>query len=143
MAGYLDTSLLVPLSIREPGTARAQTFLTANASQVLVISPWTITEFSSALALKQRVGTISGQERQAALTMFEKFRGQRLQIVAIESADFVAAAGLWEASGVALRAGDGLHLAVCRRVRGGLATMDMGLAAAGQELGLTVELIQA
>lgn len=61
MAGYLDTSLLVPLFIREPGTARAQTFLTANASQVLVISPWTITEFSSALALKQRVGTISGQ----------------------------------------------------------------------------------
>ena len=128
MAGYLDTSLLVPLFIREPGTARARTFLTANASQVMVISPWTITEFSSALALKQRVGTISGQ---------------RLQIVAIESADFVAAAGLWEASGVALRAGDGLHLAVCRRVRGGLATMDMGLAAAGQELGLTVELIQA
>jgi len=77
MACYLDTSLLVPLFIREPGTARAQAFLSANASQVLVISPWTITEFSSALALKQRVGTISGQERQAALTMFEKFRSQR------------------------------------------------------------------
>ena len=49
MTCYLDTSLLVPLFIREPGTARAQAFLTANASQVLVISPWTVTEFSSAL----------------------------------------------------------------------------------------------
>ena len=143
MACYLDTSLLVPLFIREPGTAGAQAFLTANASQVLVISPWTITEFSSALALKQRVGTISGQERQAALTMFEKFHGQRLQIVAIESADFVAAAGLCDASGASLRAGDALHLAVGRRLRGSLSTMDKGLAAAGQEVGLAVELIQA
>jgi hypothetical protein len=143
MASYLDTSLLVPLFIREPGTARAQAFLTANASQVLVISPWTITEFSSALALKQRVGTISGQERQAALTMFEKFRSQRLQIVAIESADFDAAAGLCDASGAALRAGDALHLAVGRRLGGSLSTMDKGLAAAGQEVGLAVELIEA
>jgi len=143
MACYLDTSLLVPLVIREPGTARAQTFLAANAARVLLISPWTITEFSSALALKERVGTITSQERQAALSMFEKFRGLRLQIVPIESADFEAAAGLCDASGEALRAGDALHLAVGRRLRGSLATMDRGLAAAGQEVGLAVELIEA
>lgn len=143
MACYLDTSLLVPLFIREPGTASAQSFLVVNAARVLLISPWSIAEFSSALALKQRVGTITSQERQAALTMFEKFRGQRLQIVAIESADFDAAAGLCDASGAALRAGDALHLAVGRRLRGSLATMDKGLAAAGQEVGLAVELIEA
>ena len=34
------------------------------------------------------------------------------------------------------------ELAVRRRVRGSLATMDQGLAAAGQEAGLAVELIQ-
>jgi predicted nucleic acid-binding protein len=143
MACYLDTSLLVPLVIREPGTARAQTVLAANAARVLLISPWTITEFSSALALKERVGTITSQERQAALSMFEKFRGLRLQIVPIEGADFEAAAGLCDASGAALRAGDALHLAVGRRLRGSLATMDRGLAAAGQEVGLAVELIEA
>ena len=71
-----------------------------------VHSPWTVTEFSSAMALKQRLDTIRGQERQAALARFETFRGQRLQIVAIESADLDA-------------------------------------AAAGQELGVAVELIEA
>lgn len=143
MGCYLDTSLLVPLFIREPGTARAQAFLSASTAKVLLISPWSITEFSSALALKQRLGTISQQERQAALGLFAKFRSLRLQMVPVEAADFDAAARLCEASAAGLRAGDALHLAVCRRLRGGLATMDRGLAAAGQELGLAVELIQA
>jgi predicted nucleic acid-binding protein len=143
MACYLDTSLLVPLLIREPGTTRVQAFLSAGAAKALLISPWTITEFSSALALKERVKSISQQERRAALTMFEKFRSLRLELVPMEAADFDAAARLCDASAAPLRAGDALHLAVCRRVRGSLATMDQGLAAAGQEAGLAVELIQA
>ena len=143
MACYLDTSLLVPLPFREPGTPRVQAFLSAGAAKALLISPWTITEFSSALALKERVRSISRQERRAALTMFEKFRSLRLELVPMEAADFEAAARLCDASAAPLRAGDALHLAVCRRVRGSLATMDQGLAAAGQEAGLAVELIQA
>jgi predicted nucleic acid-binding protein len=142
MACYLDTSLLVPLLIREPGTTRVQAFLSAGAAKALLISPWTITEFSSALALKERVKSISQQERRAALTMFEKFRSLRLELVPMEAADFDAAARLCDASAAPLRAGDALHLAVCRRVKGSLATMDQGLAAAGQEAGLAVELIQ-
>jgi predicted nucleic acid-binding protein len=138
----LDTSLLVPLLIREPGTPKVQAFLSVGAAKVLLISPWTITEFSSALALKERVRSISRQERRAALTMFEKFRSLRLELVPMEAADFEAAARLCDASAAPLRAGDALHLAVCRRVRGSLATMDQGLAAAGQEAGLAVELIQ-
>jgi predicted nucleic acid-binding protein len=142
MASYLDTSLLMPLLIREPGTRQAQAFLSAAEAKALLISPWTITEFSSALALKERVGTITRQERQAALTMFEQFRGLRLEMVPIEAADFEAAARLCDASESPLRAGDALHLAVCRRTRGSLATMDVALAGAGREAGLTVELIQ-
>ena len=73
--------------------------------------------------------------------MFEKFRSLGLELVAMETADLEAVAKLCDASGAPLRAGDALHLAVCRRVRGSLATMDKGLAA-GQEVGLAVELIQ-
>jgi uncharacterized protein len=62
--------------------------------------------------------------------------------VPIEAADFEVAARLCDASESPLRPGDALHLAVCRRTRGSLATMDMGLAAAGREAGLAVELIQ-
>ncbi len=100
MACYLDTSLLVPMLVREPGTPRVQ-------------------------------------------ALFDKFRSLRLELVPLEAADFEAAARLCDASAAPLRTGDALHLAVCRRVRGSLATMDQGLAAAGQEAGLAVNLIQA
>jgi hypothetical protein len=109
MACYLDTSLLVPLLIREPGTPKVQAFLSVGAAKALLISPWTITEFSSALALKERVRSISRQERRAALTMFEKFRSLRLELVPMETADFEAAARLCDASASRLRAGDALH----------------------------------
>ena len=105
----MDTSLLVPLLIREPGTPRVQAFLSAGATKALLISPWSL----------------------------------RLELVPMEAADFETAARLCDASAAPLRAGDALHLAVCRRVRGSLATMDQGLGAAGQEAGLAVELIQA
>jgi predicted nucleic acid-binding protein len=88
------------------------------------------------------VGAITLQEQRAALTMFEKFRGLRLEMVPIEAADFEVAARLCDASESSLRAGDALHLAVCRRSRGSLSTMDVALAAAGREAGLAVELIQ-
>jgi predicted nucleic acid-binding protein len=108
MACYLDTSLLVPLLIREPGTPRVQAFLSAGAAKALLISPWTITELSSALALKERVRSISRQERRAALTMFEKFRSLRLELVPMEATDFEAAARLCDASAAPLRTGDAL-----------------------------------
>jgi predicted nucleic acid-binding protein len=75
--------------------------------------------------------------------MFEKFRSLGLELVAMETAELEAVAKLCDASRAPLRAGDALHLAVCRRVRTSLATMDKGLAAAGQEVGLAVELIQS
>jgi predicted nucleic acid-binding protein len=90
----LDTSLLVALLIREPATRQVQTCLSAVRDQAWLISPSTITEFSSALALKERVG-------------------------------------------------DALHLALCKRSQGTLATMDAALAAAGQETAVAVELIRA
>ena len=89
------------------------------------------------------IGTISRQERLAALGEFGRFCQLRLELVPLEAADFDAAARFCDGSEAPLRAGDALHLAVCRRARGSLATMDRGLAAASQEAGLAVELIEA
>jgi predicted nucleic acid-binding protein len=77
----------------------------------------------------------------AALGEFGRFCQLRLELVPLETADFEAAARFCDSSEAPLRAGDALHLAVCRRARGSLATMDRGLAA-GQEMGLAVELIK-
>jgi predicted nucleic acid-binding protein len=143
MARYLDTSLLVALLIREPGTMKAQDYLSSVREHPWLISPWTNTEFSSALALKERVGTILREERLASLEEFRRFCRLRLEMVPMEAADFEQAARLCDSSRAPLQAGDALHLAVCRRNRGILATMDSALAAAAKEAGVALELIRA
>lgn len=55
--------------------------------------------------------------------MFRRFSTLRLDVVNVESADFDVAAEMSDHSGVALRAGDALHLAVCRRAGTRLATL--------------------
>jgi len=65
----------------------------------------------------------SHQEGLAALIEFPRFCRFRLELVAAEAADFVAAACLCDGSRAPLRAGDALPLAICWRNQGALATM--------------------
>jgi uncharacterized protein len=141
MRRYFDTSLLVAALIREAGTAAAKTYLSACGDEPLIISRWVIAELSSALAIKVRTGTITPSEQSAALTMFRRFSALRLQVVTVESVDFDVAAGMSDHSAVALRAGDALHLAVCRRLGTRLATFDPGLAAAASHHGVSTDFL--
>lgn len=141
MRPYLDTSLLVAALIREAGTPAAKTYLSACGDEPLFISRWAVTEFSSVLALKVRIGTIVTSEQTAALMMFRRFSTLRLQVVNVDAADFDVAAALSDHSGIPLRAGAALHLAVCKRIGARLATFDAGLAAAANHHGVSTDLL--
>lgn len=143
MRYYLDTSLLVASLVREAGTVAAKTYLSERTDQPLLISRWVVTELSSALALKVRTGTITANEQSAALSMFRRFSTLRLQVVNVEPADFEVAAALCDQIGVPLRAGDALHVAVCKRIGTRLATFDAGLAAAASHHGVFTDSLVA
>ena len=143
MRRYLDTSLIVATLVREAGTEAAKAYLSDARDEFLLASRWVVTEFSSALALKVRTGTITEAEQAAALAMFRRFSAVRLRLVDVEAKDFDAAAGLCDHVAAPLRAGDALHLAACKRTGARLATFDTGMADAARRHGLPCDLLTA
>jgi predicted nucleic acid-binding protein len=143
MRRYLDTSLIVAALVREPGTEAAKAYLSTASNEFLLASRWIVAEFSSALALKVRTGTITEDEQTAALAMFRRFAASRLRLLDVEAKDFDMAAGLCDQIAIPLRAGDALHLAVCRRTGARLATFDDGMFKAARQHGLPCDLLTA
>lgn len=134
---YLDTSVVVAAITREAYTGRAHEVLASRAAD-LVIRDWTVTEVSAALSLKQRLGGLPETDRHTALALFQQLAEDSMVREHIGQADFLRAAQLADRPGVAVRAGDALHLAMVERVGATLATFDTAMSRAAAELGLSV-----
>lgn len=131
---YLDTSLLVSALTNETRTGQAQAWLAAQDPESLLISDWTITEFSSALATKLRTGQLQASHRAASLAEFTRLTDHSFGVMPVSSVDFRTAARLTDYYATGLRAGDALHLAICINHGLSLVSFDTALnqaAAAG------------
>ena len=69
---YIDTSALVPAFIREPKSEAVLAWL-ETSGEGLVVSEWSITEFSSAAAIKVRTGEIAAAMAKQARARFLGF----------------------------------------------------------------------
>lgn len=131
---YVDTSVLVALMVPEAHSAAVARWYGRSRSE-LVSVVWCITEFASALGIKQRTGQLNAPQAQDAWQRFERLMANDLTLLPPVTAHFHRAATLALDALTALRAGDALHLA-CAEQAGAksIATLDAVLGRNAQRL---------
>ena len=133
---YVDTSVLVALCTQETKTADVVKWYAACTGE-LASAVWCVTEFASAMGLKQRTGQLTQTQAQNAWIQFERICANDLQLLSIEAMTFHKAAVLTMDAATGLRAGDALHLACALAAKAqGIVTLDIVLAKYAKRLKL-------
>lgn len=128
MRVYVDTSVLVALCMNEAMSAAVSRWY-AGCNEELGSATWCVTEFASALGIKQRTKQISADQGASAWEAFERLCASDLNLLPVEPPTFHRAAMLTLDAATGLQAGDALHLAAALDAKArGLATLDDVLA---------------
>lgn len=134
MTVYLDTSVLMSLFQTDKHTERASAWI--EGVDAFVMSSWTLTEFSSALALRTRIRNLRDRDRREFELQLDQWLRGRV-VLSVVDGDMMEARRLVK-NDVRLRAPDALHIALAARHGCVVATLDEDMAAVGRDIGLTV-----
>lgn len=135
---YADTSAMVPAFIREPKSEAILKWIETSGER-LVVSEWTIAEFSSAAAIKVRTGQTGAALAKQATARFMDFAQKHCSIAVPQRADFRRAAEFAGDVDRKLRAGDALHLAIAEASNvDGILCLDVSMSDSAKAIGLSV-----
>lgn len=138
MTVYVDTSVLVAALTKEQRTTAAQKWLSDHEAGMLSISPWTITEFASALAIKVRTAALTLDQYAQVQTQWRQMQNHNLLTMPVTAGAFAKAAIFIADTESGLRSGDALHLAIASDHGLQLATLDIVLAKAAPRFGVSI-----
>lgn len=135
MSVYLDANALVAVFTEDAWSFRAETFLLQNPD-VLVVSDFAALELSAVVARRTRTRTMTAEQAQSALGLFDVWAGRKAQRVEIQARDIAVADTILRTHDLPLRAPDAIHLSIARRTDAMLLTFDRQMAAAARTLGI-------
>lgn len=135
MSVYLDASILIPLVIEEDASPRVERAL-ATAGQPLIVSEYAAAEAASGVSRLVRMGQLAPDVADEVLADLDTWRIGSATPIDIESADIRLAHLFVRRFETKLRVGDAIHLASCHRLGATLVTLDHGLVAAAQIVGV-------
>ena len=135
---YVDTSVIVSLLTDEPKTQACKDWF-SGLKQAPMSGDWLITEFYSAIALKQRIGQLRQKDVKATIHQFENLTNNGgIKLIPIARETF-AKAGKLTQQYANTRAGDALHLSVAMQCEAkAFVTLDNAQAASAKQLGFEV-----
>ena len=135
---YVDTSVIVAMLTDEPKTQACKDWFSG-----LKLAPmsgdWLVTEFYSAIALKQRIGQLREKDVKATIHQFENLTNNGgIKLMPIARETFTNAGKLTQQH-ANTRAGDALHLSVAMQCDAKqFITLDIAQAATAKQLGFEV-----
>ena len=130
---YVDTSVLVALLTNEATAGRIAQWY-AGETRPLACGDWCVTEFASALSLKERTGQLTRKQGNAAWKLFTEFCGGSLRLLPLDRELFLQSAHLVRESRNGLRAGDALHLSLALHIKAdAFFTLDARLSASAKQ----------
>jgi uncharacterized protein len=112
---YLDTSVVLPLFVSEPGADAVRRWFAALPADELTISDWTTTEFVSAIGIKVRTHHLERPIAEEIVRTFYRLADDSLSVLVPDRDDFLLSSRYLERFELGLRAGDALHLAIASR----------------------------
>lgn len=137
MTVYLDASVLVALFANDSLTARADAYLRAHPSE-LVVSDFAAAEFASAFARRVREKLLTVNEARTAFSTFDVWTSREAAREQITSADIASAAAFIRRLDMPLRTPDAIHIAAAQRIDAELLTFDKQMVAGARALGVAV-----
>lgn len=135
VTAYLDVNVIVPLFAVDTLTDRAKKAL-RSLHDDLIVSDFSIAEFSSVIARRVRTRDLRADEARTAFSNFDAWCARYITLVKLESIDVLGATALMRRLDLSVRTPDALHIAIVQRIGCSLLTFDRTMARVARALGI-------
>lgn len=139
MSLYLDASVVIPMLVREAGSAAVDDLI-GQLTEPPIISSFVIGETASAMTRLVRMEKLTASDARERLADFDRWVVLDANVVETEPADIRLASLYVRRFELGLRLPDAIHIAMTQRLDAVLVTLDVRMAGAASALDMAIKI---